>query len=138
MIDINSDLGHSSVQTQGAKVSRSKSFSEPERKALQDLLTVVGLLRAVNPKMTLQQLTALLLVAFEEGQPVTRYANQAGIAQGVMTRHLFDLGEFNRNREPGMGLVEQRPDIQDRRSHLTHLTHKGRALMHNVIRAFRP
>jgi DNA-binding MarR family transcriptional regulator len=139
MIDIGSDFSDTpSRNNKGDKVSsRKSSFNDQEKKAIQDLLTVVGLFRARNPKMTLQQLTALLLVAYEEGMPVTRYATKAGIAQGVMTRHLFDLGELNRNREPGMGLVEQRPDISDRRSHLTHLTHTGKALLHNVIRAFR-
>jgi DNA-binding MarR family transcriptional regulator len=114
-----------------------QSLSDDEKKVVNDLLNAVAILRAKNPKMTLQQLTALLLVAAEEGQQVVKYASRAGIAQGVMTRHLFDLGAFSRTREEGLGLVEQRPDLMDRRSHLTYLTHAGRRLLHDIIRAVR-
>lgn len=91
--------------------------------------------RAANPTMTLQQLASFLFVAKDEGKQVSSYAREAGLAQGVMTRNLFDLGEFNRRREPGLGLVEQRPDLNDRRAHLTYLTHKGRAVVGAYRRA---
>lgn len=116
---------------------KKQSLTDDEKRVINDLLKAVALLRAKNPKMTLQQLSALLLVAHEEGEQVSTYAKRAGMAQGVMTRHLFDLGDFNRSREEGLGLVEQRPDLNDRRSHLTYLTHAGRGLLQGVIRTLR-
>lgn len=107
--------------------------AERDRTATLALLSALDPFRRANPTMTLQQLTAFLQVAQKEGQQVTHYAARAGVAQGVMTRHLFDLGETNRKREPGLGLLEQRADIMDRRAHLTYLTHKGR----QVVDAYR-
>lgn len=118
-------------------VNKKSAMADDEKRVLRDLLKAVELLRATNQKMTLQQLTALLLVALDEGLQVGSYAKAAGIAQGVMTRHLFDLGEYSRSREEGLGLVEQRPNLMDRRAHLTYLTHKGRGLMQGLIRALR-
>lgn len=120
-----------------ATVQRKQSLGDDEKKVVEDLLKAISVLRATNSKMTLQQLTALCLVALDEGRQVSKYAGAAGIAQGVMTHHLFDLGDYNRSREEGLGLVEQRPDLMDRRSHLTYLTHKGRGIMQSVIRALR-
>jgi len=41
-------------------------------------------------------------VAKEEGLTVSEYARRAGLAQGVMTRNPFDLGEYNRRKDPGL------------------------------------
>lgn len=111
-----------------------KEFEAAEDKAATEaLLAALEPFRAKNPTMTLQQLVSFLLVAKEQGLTVSWYAQKAGLAQGVMTRNLFDLGEYNRRKEPGLGLVEQRPDLQDRRAHLTYLTHAGRG----VVAAYR-
>lgn len=109
--------------------------TQQDQEATGALLTALEPFRAANPTMTLQQLVSFLLVAKDEGLPVSDYARKAGLAQGVMTRNLFDLGEYNRRKEPGLGLVEQRPDLQDRRAHLTYLTHKGRGVVGAYRRA---
>jgi hypothetical protein len=51
-----------------------------------------------------------------------------------MTCNLVDVGSHNRRREPGYGLVIQRPDPLDVRQHETFLTSEGRELMHEVLR----
>jgi DNA-binding MarR family transcriptional regulator len=109
--------------------------NETDKEATSALLAALEPFRAANPTMTLQQLISFLLVAKEEGLTVSEYARRAGLAQGVMTRNLFDLGEYNRRKDPGLGLVEQRPDLQDRRAHLTYLTHKGRGAVGAYRRA---
>jgi DNA-binding MarR family transcriptional regulator len=108
---------------------RKAAEAEIDREATVTLLAALQPFRDLNPTMTLQQLVSFLLVAKDEGKLVTDYARTAGLAQGVMTRNLFDLGEFNRRREPGLGLVEQRNSLEDRRAHLTHLTRKGRTVV---------
>jgi hypothetical protein len=80
---------------------------------------------------------AFLLVARKEGQTVADYATQAGITPTVMTRNLLDIGELNRQREAGLGLITQERDPFDLRKHRARLTTKGRKLAHDINVALR-
>ena len=101
---------------------------------LRDALTLLDVFRAVRATIPLQHAYTFLLVAQEEGLGVQEYAERAGVAQSVMTRHLLDIGQQTRNRELGLGLVMQRPDPLDLRKHQTFLTNDGKALCHRVAR----
>lgn len=112
-----------------------QSLTADEREAMRVLLTSLDPFRAVYSIMPLQQAVTFLLVAMEEGEGVTEYARRAGVSQSVMTRHLLDLGEFNRRHEPGLGLVFSRPNPLNRRKHQVFLTSKGRTLTAQIYRA---
>ena len=112
-----------------------QTLNAETRDAMRVLLTSLEPFRAVYGVMPLQQAYAFLLVAMEEGEGVTEYARRAGVSQSVMTRHLLDLGDFNRRHEPGLGLIVQLPDPLNRRKHQTFLTPKGAALAAQVYRA---
>lgn len=103
-------------------------------RAITDVVALFDAFRQVRHDMPLQHAYTFMLVALREGCGVIEYAEQAGVAQTVMTRHLLDIGLQNRKREPGYGLVVQRPDPMDLRKHQTFLTPKGRALLHKVLR----
>lgn len=90
----------------------------------------------VRPTMPLQYVTAFLLVAMNEGMSVQEYAELADVSQSVMTRCLLDMGERNRYKEPGFGLIMQRMDPMDMRRHQTFLTPQGRALWRRVLQTF--
>jgi DNA-binding MarR family transcriptional regulator len=94
-------------------------------------------LAKLRPTMPLQQAIAFLLVAEDEGLGVGEYAQLANVSQSVMTRNLLDLGERNRNKGPGFGLLEQRMDPVNMRRHQTFLTPDGRALVRRLIHALR-
>lgn len=85
--------------------------------------------------MPAQYIRTFLMVAAEEGLGVGDYARKAGVAKSVMSRHVLDLGDFNRKREPGFELLEQHVDIMERRRHAIYLTPKGRALLERMKRA---
>jgi DNA-binding MarR family transcriptional regulator len=108
---------------------------EHEAEAARVLLSALEPFRATHPTMPLQMLVTFLLVAMDEGLPVSDYARKAGMAPGVMARNLLDLGDFNRRREPGLMLLEQRTDSFDRRVHRQFLTHKGHAILGAIQRA---
>lgn len=101
---------------------------------LRDAVALLDVFRSVRATMPLQHAYTFLLVAMEEGLGVLEYAERAGVAQSVMTRHLLDIGLQTRKREPGLGLVIQRPDPLDMRKHQTFLTPAGKALLHKVMR----
>jgi DNA-binding MarR family transcriptional regulator len=116
-------------------MSNRQSVSDQDKGQLKALLTALEPFRELKSTMPLQYVATFLLVATDEGKSVTEYANKAGLTQSVMTRHLLDMGEFNRYREEGFNLIEQVIDPMDRRSHLARLTVKGRGLVARLGRA---
>ena len=98
------------------------------------LLESLACFKAVYGIMPLQMASTFLMVAFEEGLGVGEYARKAGANPAVMTRHMLDLGELNRRREPGLDLVYTKPNLMNRRQHQVFLTSKGKALALNLYR----
>jgi DNA-binding MarR family transcriptional regulator len=114
---------------------RKQTATADEVAALKVLMSALEPFRAHNSTMPLQLAFTFLMVAADEGRPVSEYARAAGMAPGVMARNLLDLGDYNRRREPGLMLVEERIDPMDRRIHRKFLTQKGRALVGAISRA---
>jgi len=104
---------------------------------LQNALKALQPFIDLRDTMPLQYVRAFMLVATDPGHNVTWYANKAGISPSLMARHLEDIGEVDRYREPGFGLVEQFVNPRDRRERLMHLTDKGRDIAHKICAALR-
>jgi DNA-binding MarR family transcriptional regulator len=116
-------------------VDRRQSFGAVEKRKLGAFLTAHDPFRAIRQTMPMQYVVTFLLVCLEEGKGVTEYAQQAGVPQSVMSRHLLDLGDKARDGTPGFGLVTLRQDPLNLRRHQCLLTDKGRAVGYNILRA---
>lgn len=92
------------------------------------------LLYDVNPNITIGLARTFLTVAIREGLSAREYAHLLNLPTSTMSRHLLDLGDINRKREPGLMLVEQKPNIMDRRSNVYTLTRRGARLVAALIR----
>lgn len=108
------------------------TLSEEEREALRALYLALKPFRDINPSMPLSYITAYLLVGMEEGKGVAEYAGDANISPTVMTRNLLDIGDRNRQREEGFGLVTQERDLFDLRKHNARVTPKGKTFAHHI------
>jgi DNA-binding MarR family transcriptional regulator len=113
------------------------TLSDEERAAVEALYVALKPFRDLNPSMPLSYITAMLLVGMEEGKGVAEYAAKINISPTVMTRNLLDIGDRNRQREEGYGLVTQQRDLFDLRKHNAKVTPKGKALVHEVMIALR-
>ena len=109
------------------------TLSDEERAAATALFLALRPFRDLNPSTPLSYLTAYLLVAMEEGKSVGEYADKINIAHPVMTRNLLDIGDRNRQREAGYGLITQERDLFDLRKHNAKVTPKGKALINDVL-----
>ncbi len=99
------------------------------RSSLNQLRGAIAQFRAINPGLSAQAINTLLVVAAHEGRSLREYCELTGVTQSTMSRHLLDLGAVNRHHETGYGLIDQRPDVRDRRRNVYTLTPKGRALI---------
>jgi DNA-binding MarR family transcriptional regulator len=102
-------------------------ISDADRELARRLVASMRQFLKINSRIPLEQVRAFIFVAKHEGLTVEEYARLAEVRQATMTRNLLDLGEYNRKRQPGFGLVEKRQDFHDMRIHRTFLTEKGRA-----------
>jgi DNA-binding MarR family transcriptional regulator len=91
--------------------------------------------RDAHSTIPIQYIYAYFLVVLNEGKGVTEYAEAAQVTPAIMTRHLLDIGERSRDREEGLGLIEQHRDAWDLRKRRAFLTPKGKAIFHKVMRA---
>jgi len=100
--------------------------------------TVAGLkaalerLQAVNEGMTASQAITFLSVAMFEGRSMREYCDMLNLPQSTMSRHLLDLGLMRRNRSPGLGLIDQQEDNDDRRKNIYRLSARGKALIEAI------
>jgi hypothetical protein len=109
-------------------------LSEADMRKLRAALAVIETFFKFRKTMPAQYIRTFLLVALDEGRGVLEYAERAGVAQSVMSRHLQDIGPRNRKKEEGFGLVESRDNPMELRKHQLTLTPRGRALAHQIIR----
>lgn len=113
------------------------TLSDEERAAARALRLALQNFTALRPTMPLQYVMTFLLVAEMEGKGVQEYADINGVSQTVMTRHLLDIGERNRAREEGFGLITQERDPLDLRRHHARVTVKGKGIMHRIMQALK-
>ena len=111
-----------------------QSLDDETKNAMHEMLAALEPFRALRQTMPLQYIVSFLLVALDEGRSVNEYAERACVGTSVMSRHLLDIGERNRNKEEGFGLVTQRADPMELRKHQMMLTPKGRAVAHQIAR----
>lgn len=110
------------------------TLSEEQREYARTLRLALEPFRQINPSMPLSYIIALLEVSLDEGKGVAEYAAKLGLSPTVMTRNLLDIGDRNRQREEGYGLITQERDLFDLRKHNAKITPKGLALTNAYIR----
>ena len=107
------------------------------------LLQAILLFKALDPRVSVNELIAFLYVCENEGLTVQEMAEVAHLTQSTASRSLRALGPAGSDwsQAPALGLVEAFLNPHDGRSHVIHLTAEGRALrdrLDTVIRQATP
>ena len=94
------------------------------------LLEAILALKAQDARISVNEIVAFLYVCENEGLSVQELAFVAGVTQSIASRSLRSLGRQGSDwaHPPAIGLVEAFLNPTDGRSHVVHLTDKGRAL----------
>jgi DNA-binding MarR family transcriptional regulator len=113
-----------------------QSTADEDRSALSTLASALRPFRELGSvsqtHMPVSLVSAFLLVAQKEGRTVSELAKAAGVTLAKMSRQLADLSDVNRYGAPGLGLIEQRVELYDRRFMRSRLTPKGAALVRRI------
>ena len=113
------------------------SYDMSDRRHLDKVSGLFQAFRALDPTMPLQLAYTFILCAIYEGESIGDIARRAGFALSTTSRHILDLGEFDRKKSQGYKLVETRVDPMELRKKSIHLTPKGRALLNQLINTMR-
>jgi DNA-binding MarR family transcriptional regulator len=113
------------------------SYAAEDRRHLDKVLGLFQAFRTLDATMPLQLAYTFILCTTYEGESVGDIARRAGFAVSTTSRHILDLGEFNRKKEPGYGLVETKIDPLELRRKSVHLTPKGKNLLNQIISTMR-
>lgn len=113
------------------------SFTDDERAHLRALLLALKPFIKAKPTIPLSYVITALTVALKENEGVAEYAKACDMSPTVMTRHLLDLGERNRLKEPGLGWIEQERDLFDLRKHRARFTAAGASMLRDVVHALK-
>lgn len=120
-----------------SKGGHKQHLTDEEKRELQAFLNGLEVFLDISKTIPLTYLRSFLLVALDEGESVTTYGNRAGLPQPVMSRHLLDLGERNRHKEPGFGLVQSKNDPMELRRSIVSLSNTGAALARRLGRVLK-
>lgn len=102
---------------------------------LGELVKAIDVFASIDKDMPMMMLRTLLLLMQEDGRGPNEIAKKLGVAPGVTSRHISDLGDHARVGK-GHGLLEQKMDPGgDRRYRVAYLTHTGKGKRAEVLRA---
>jgi DNA-binding MarR family transcriptional regulator len=94
------------------------------------LLEAVLALKALDERVSVNEIVTFLYTCENEGLSVQELAYVAGLTQSTASRSLRALGRPGSvwARPPALGLVDAFLNPTDGRSHVVHLTDRGRAM----------
>ena len=114
--------------------TRTPKQEDGSRRELRKVQEVIRLFQQENPNMPAQVMNVFFAVALNEGKSMRELMAIAGVdSQSTMSRHLLDLGERNRRKEPGYQLVKAELDPMELRKKQYTLTKKGRWMIDRVL-----
>lgn len=113
------------------------SLSKDDQREMDAAAMVLEPFLDIRHDMPLRYAHSFLMVAGEEGLGVNEYAKKAGVSASVMSRHLLDIGDRDRNMKPGFKLVFKVQDPFELRKYRVYLTPLGRQLAERIVRVMR-
>src|SRR5262249_24523401 len=111
-----------------------QTFTEEEKRDFDAFRTALKLFLEKKPLISVLYVDALLAVALNEGGTVNEYALVTNVSPSVMSRHLLDLSDVDRQNHKGLALVITMRDLKDPRITRTVLSAEGKELMRGVLR----
>ncbi len=94
------------------------------------MLEAILALKALDARISVNEIVAFLYTCENEGLSVQELAYVAGLTQSTASRSLRSLGRPGSDwaQAPALDLVDAYLNPTDGRSHVVHLTDKGRAM----------
>ena len=100
-----------------------------------NLLKIIEEMRKFDSQIEAHAVAVFFFVAMKnnkDGVAMQTIGEELDIAQSSVSRNVYKLGDINRHKETGIGLLEAFEDPMERRRKLVRLTAKGKRV-HNTL-----
>ena len=93
------------------------------------LLQQLEIVREIDPDLTATTLYVFAALVSRGGEMRQSDLREVtGLTHSALSRHLSLMDEWSWLKKPGLGWLETRPDLMDRRARIVKLTARGKAL----------
>lgn len=117
--------------------SKVHKLSDDDAKALAKVNAIINVFREADHKIPASYIAAFLAVALEPGKGPTHYAKSLNTVQPIASRLLLEIGQKSRHKDEPLGLVDREVSPHSLREQEYFLTHKGKAMMNNLLEIIR-
>lgn len=117
--------------------SHMKAIVSEDQRSLERIKQLLMAFKDIDETMPIQIAITFLEVAIHEGCSMTDIWKKTGWSQSTLSRHLLDLGERDRHKNPGLQLLESRRDPQELRKNIYTLTGRGKKLQQKLLSLLR-
>ena len=100
-----------------------------------NLLKIIEEMRKFDSQIEAQAIAIFFYIgihAQQGGVRMQKIAEELDIAQSSVSRNVYKLGDVNRHKKPGIGLLIAFEDPMERRRKLVRLTSKGKRVFHTL------
>ncbi|AGE60587.1 transcriptional regulator [Pelagibacter phage HTVC019P] len=101
-----------------------------------NLLKIIEEMRKFDTQIEAQAIAVFLFVAVhggKEGVAMQTISDDLDISQSSVSRNAYKLGDINRHKKIGVGLLETFEDPMERRRKLVRLTAKGKRVHSTLL-----
>ena len=101
-----------------------------------NLLKIIEEMRKFDTQIEAQAIAVFLFVAVhggKEGVAMQTISEDLDISQSSVSRNAYKLGDVNRHKKIGVGLLETFEDPMERRRKLVRLTAKGKRVYNTLL-----
>ena len=91
-------------------------------------------IRLQSDSFTVQQMQVLVDIGLREGTTVGEVAERLDVSLAGASRNIDILANYGRRQKNGLGLIERRDVLEDRRVKELHLTTQGRRLVGDLLK----
>ena len=100
-----------------------------------NLLKIIEEMRKFDSQIEAQAIAIFFYIGIhgpQEGVRMQKIAEELDIAQSSVSRNVYKLGDVNRHKKPGIGLLIAFEDPMYRKRKLVRLTSKGKRVFHTL------
>ena len=116
--------------------TRKKKVGENIMSSGLNLLKIIEEMRKFDTQIEAQAIAVFLFVAVhggKEGVAMQTISEELDISQSSVSRNAYKLGDINRHKKIGVGLLETFEDPMERRRKLVRLTSKGKRVHSTLL-----
>lgn len=112
----------------------SVDLNDDEKRAIKGFAEALDEFTERRANIPTHQIAILCRLLNDEGKSQRYYADKWQLPRSTISRAMLDLGRKTRSGDPGLGLIEERANMEDLREQEIYVSSVGKALLRKVAK----